>query len=204
MYNSKRPHGQAVKTSPSHGGIWGSIPHGGTKKNTHIECFFHSSFTPMGNGTLRVRNYVARIPEHWAGASLCKRAYSFRYYVHFVLYDSHGGTKKTLILSVFSFFILHSSFIPWGIAHSVCATMLHEPQKSGLAFRYMSKHTRSTITLTSFSTIPVGVPKRTLIMSVFSFFILHSSFTLWGIAHCVCATMLHEPQKSGLAFASRK
>ena len=24
-------HGQAVKTSPSHGGIWGSIPHGGTK-----------------------------------------------------------------------------------------------------------------------------------------------------------------------------
>ena len=27
-----RPHGQAVKTSPSHGGIWGSIPHEGTKK----------------------------------------------------------------------------------------------------------------------------------------------------------------------------
>ena len=31
--DSKRPHGQAVKTSPSHGGIWGSIPHGGTKKS---------------------------------------------------------------------------------------------------------------------------------------------------------------------------
>ena len=26
------PHGQAVKTSPSHGENWGSIPHGATKK----------------------------------------------------------------------------------------------------------------------------------------------------------------------------
>ena len=34
--DSKRPHGQAVKTSPSHGGIWGSIPHGGTKKPAQI------------------------------------------------------------------------------------------------------------------------------------------------------------------------
>lgn len=34
-----RPHGQAVKTSPSHGGIWGSIPHEGTKKGSR-SCFF--------------------------------------------------------------------------------------------------------------------------------------------------------------------
>ena len=34
-----RPHGQAVKTSPSHGGIWGSIPHEGTKKGSK-SCFF--------------------------------------------------------------------------------------------------------------------------------------------------------------------
>ena len=33
-FATKCPHGQAVKTSPSHGGIWGSIPHGGTK-NLH-------------------------------------------------------------------------------------------------------------------------------------------------------------------------
>ena len=36
-----RPHGQAVKTPPSHGGNWGSIPHGATKK-THddfVVCF---------------------------------------------------------------------------------------------------------------------------------------------------------------------
>ena len=39
--DSKCPHGQAVKTSPSHGGIWGSIPHGGTKKkNKSSDLFF--------------------------------------------------------------------------------------------------------------------------------------------------------------------
>lgn len=30
--DKKRPHGQAVKTLPSHGRICGSIPHGATKK----------------------------------------------------------------------------------------------------------------------------------------------------------------------------
>ena len=129
--NSKRPHGQAVKTSPSHGGIWGSIPHGGTTKTSpRRTCFY---FTPMGNSTLRVRNSVARTPEHCGGASLCKRAYSFRYYAHFVLYDSQGGTKNTR--NEF-FFIFHSSFFivqspHWGMAHSVCATTLHEPQNTG-------------------------------------------------------------------------
>ena len=50
------------------------------------------------------------------------------------------------------------------------ATLLHEPQKSGLAFRYMSKLTRSTITLTSFSTIPMGVPKNpTQMCGIFPF-----------------------------------
>ena len=32
--DKKRPHGQAVKTLPSHGRICGSIPHGATKKET--------------------------------------------------------------------------------------------------------------------------------------------------------------------------
>ena len=32
--DKKRPHGQAVKTLPSHGRICGSIPHGATKKRT--------------------------------------------------------------------------------------------------------------------------------------------------------------------------
>ena len=51
-FATKSPHGQAVKTSPSHGGIWGSIPHGGTK-NLHnlVQVFYllllHSYlFTP--------------------------------------------------------------------------------------------------------------------------------------------------------------
>ena len=86
--DSKRPHGQAVKTSPSHGGIWGSIPHGGTRNPTRMCGIF---FYPRG--------------------ALCV---------------------------------------------STHATMLHEPQNTGLAFHYMSKLTRSTITLTLFSTIPHG------------------------------------------------
>ena len=79
---SKRPHGQAVKTSPSHGGIWGSIPHGGTKKtsplglvffirclqrhviNACVVCNFNRCVSPMSHCTLRVRNSVARTPEH--------------------------------------------------------------------------------------------------------------------------------------------
>ena len=37
-----RPHGQAVKTLPSHGGNWGSIPHGATK--THFQSGFFYVF----------------------------------------------------------------------------------------------------------------------------------------------------------------
>ena len=33
--DKKWPHGQAVKTLPSHGRICGSIPHGATKKERH-------------------------------------------------------------------------------------------------------------------------------------------------------------------------
>ena len=40
----KRPHGQAVKTLPSHGRICGSIPHGATKKNASFEAFFLCNF----------------------------------------------------------------------------------------------------------------------------------------------------------------
>ena len=65
--DSKCPHGQAVKTSPSHGGIWGSIPHGGTKKSyTNVWDFFYQ----MGNCALYARNFVARTPEIWGGVRL--------------------------------------------------------------------------------------------------------------------------------------
>ena len=91
---SKRPHGQAVKTSPSHGGIWGSIPHGGTK-NLH--------------------NFV----------------------------------------QVFTYYFLVLNYLPpWLIAHFVCATLLPEPQNTGLTLHYMSKLTRFAI-----SRFPMGVPK---------------------------------------------
>ena len=45
----------------------------------------------------------------------------------------------------------------------------------------------------SFTTIPMGVPKKHSIWVFFSLFIFHSTFTTWGIAHLVCATTLHEP-----------
>ena len=96
--DSKRPHGQAVKTSPSHGGIWGSIPHGGTKKILHISVGFlliNFSLIPWGICTPCVRGFATRTPEHWAGVSLYEWTHSLHYYVHYVLYDSHGGTKKT-------------------------------------------------------------------------------------------------------------
>ena len=96
-FATKCPHGQAVKTSPSHGGIWGSIPHGGTKKSTRIECFF-----------------------------------IFHFY----------------------FFIFHSP--PCLIAHLVCATLLPEPQNTGLTLHYVSKLTRFR-----YFTIPHGGTKKT-------------------------------------------
>ena len=107
--DSKRPHGQAVKTSPSHGGIWGSIPHGGTRKRQVI--------------------------------------YGLFFYLFMLKSLAHGE------LCV--------------ITH---ATMLHEPQNTGLAFRYMSKLTRYTITLTMFTTIPMGVPKNpTRLCGIFTY-----------------------------------
>ena len=41
-------HGQAVKTSPSHGGIWGSIPHGGAKNNRYQTGYLLFFCTPWG------------------------------------------------------------------------------------------------------------------------------------------------------------
>ena len=62
--DSKRPHGQAVKTSPSHGGIWGSIPHGGTNVNPNRTHRLGFSFTfPWGIVRLHARNFVARTPN---------------------------------------------------------------------------------------------------------------------------------------------
>ena len=57
-------HGQAVKTSPSHGENWGSSPHGGTN---HVDeanapstffCVFHTETPTLGAGVfcLRARN----------------------------------------------------------------------------------------------------------------------------------------------------
>ena len=92
---SKRPHGQAVKTSPSHGGIWGSIPHGGTK-NLHN------------------------------------------------------------LVQVFTYYFLVLNYSPpWLIAHFVCATLLPEPQNTGLTLHYVSKLTRFAI-----SRFPMGYQKN--------------------------------------------
>ncbi len=120
-FTSKSPHGQAVKTSPSHGGIWGSIPHGGTKKNKSFgACFFirclqrhvinacvvcncKRCVSPMAHCTLRVRNFVARTPEHWADASLCEQTHSFS-----LFHDSPWGYQKTCTISC-RFYLL---FIP--------------------------------------------------------------------------------------------
>lgn len=55
----KRPHGQAVKTPPSHGGNWGSIPHGATKKKGQVfTCPFFLIFStgiPAGARSAAVR-----------------------------------------------------------------------------------------------------------------------------------------------------
>ena len=72
----------------------------------------------------------------------------------------------------------------WGIALFVCATLLHEPQNTGVAFRYMSELTRYTITFTMFSTIPIGVPKKTSpLWACFLF--------LMGELHTLCAWLCH-------------
>ena len=47
--DKKRPHGQAVKTLPSHGRICGSIPHGATKKERHPRDVVLFWYTPKRN-----------------------------------------------------------------------------------------------------------------------------------------------------------
>ena len=87
------------------------------------------------------------------------------------------------------------SILPrWGIAHSVCATVLHEPQNTGVAFRLVCKHTHYTITFTSFSTIPIlGVPKKhsTWVFFHFSFFICPMGNGTLCVRNCVARTPEH-------------
>ena len=100
--DSKCPHGQAVKTSPSHGGIWGSIPHGGTKKSyTNVWDFL---LPQRGIVRFHARNYVARTPEHWADAHLCKWTCPFHYSVTSFLTIPMGVPIRTQIEHRFAFF----------------------------------------------------------------------------------------------------
>ena len=58
--DKKRPHGQAVKTLPSHGRICGSIPHGATKKKTPtiVGVFFLVAPARNVRGKLRLPSFV--------------------------------------------------------------------------------------------------------------------------------------------------
>lgn len=58
--DKKRPHGQAVKTLPSHGRICGSIPHGATKKIQYHLVWYCIFCMPL-SGTTRQLVAVVRI-----------------------------------------------------------------------------------------------------------------------------------------------
>ena len=67
--DKKRPHGQAVKTLPSHGRICGSIPHGATKKRTtSLGC--RSFFGIPLSGTTR---QLVAVVRQFAQANSCRR-----------------------------------------------------------------------------------------------------------------------------------
>ena len=97
--DSKRPHGQAVKTSPSHGGIWGSIPHGGTKKSYTIVWDFYLFL--LVSFTWGIAHFVCvALPHEPQNTGL-----AFNYTNKFARFTitltpfstiPHGGTKKIL------------------------------------------------------------------------------------------------------------
>ena len=204
--DSKRPHGQAVKTSPSHGGIWGSIPHGGTKKILH-DCvgflLIPSRFFHMGNCTLCVRGFATRTPEHWAGVQLYKPVCSFHYYAHSVLYDSPWGYQKnpTRLCGIFTYSF---SLLSHGELHTLCAWLCHTNPRT-LGWRSTIQTSLLVSLLRSLRSLrfPMGVPEKDKSFMACFFYL----FILKSLAHgelCVIthATMLHEPQNTGLAFHS--
>ena len=163
--DSKRPHGQAVKTSPSHGGIWGSIPHGGTKKILH-DCvgflLIPSRFFHMGNCTLCVRGFATRTPEHWAGVQLYKQVCSFHYYAHSVLYDSPWGyQKKTSHLWLVFFIYLYLNLLHMGnCALSRTQRCCTNPRTLGWRFTLQASLLVSLLRSLCSLRFPMGVPKN--------------------------------------------
>ena len=67
--DKKRPHGQAVKTLPSHGRICGSIPHGATKKYSTTLCGAVFFCMPLSGTT---RQLVA-VVRQFAQANSCRQ-----------------------------------------------------------------------------------------------------------------------------------
>ena len=67
--DKKRPHGQAVKTLPSHGRICGSIPHGATKKRNNTTCGVASFFYMPLSGTTR---QLVAVVRQFAQANFCR------------------------------------------------------------------------------------------------------------------------------------
>ena len=98
--------------------------------NACVVCNCNRCVSPMSHCTLRVRNFVARTPEHWADASLYEQTHSFRYFT-----IPHGGTKKNksfgacffircLQRHVINACVVCNSigvFLPCLTAHFVCA-----------------------------------------------------------------------------------
>ena len=61
--------------------------------NACVVCNCNRCVSPMAYCTLRVRNFVARTPEHWADASLCEQTHSFS-----LFHDSPWGYQKKQVL----------------------------------------------------------------------------------------------------------
>ena len=118
-FATKCPHGQAVKTSPSHGGIWGSIPHGGTK-NLHnfVQVFTYYFFILTYSPPRLIAHSVCAtsLPEPQnTGLTL--------HYVskltRFAISRFPMGVPKKHSYRV----LFHFSFIPHGLLHTPCAQL---------------------------------------------------------------------------------
>ena len=156
-----RPHGQAVKTSPSHGGIWDSISHEGTKKGSK-SCFFSLPHRGTKKGSKSCFFiYLDRGTKKGSRGcffSLPQQGYQKRQQKLLFLFTSTGVPKKAAKAA----FFLYLTRVPKKAAEAAFFfTSTGVPKKAAEAafFIYLDRGTKKAAEA-AFLFTSTGVPKK--------------------------------------------